>query len=223
MFRIGLWYSISMRITILNGNPNSAVRGFDQYLVALKDALSDAGHEVTLLALRDMDINHCLGCFGCWVETPGECVVQDDAASVCRRMINADLVLLTSPLIMGFPSALLKKAIDRSIPLLHPHFMVVQGEYHHRARYKRKDYPLWGALWDMRGDTDARDIEIVNDIFSRDALNFKTRLALTCLTSDSVEGVVDEINRAICAPVYRGLNARVLSFRVTHTACGDVR
>ena len=176
-----------MKIAILDGNPDGANQALDRYLVELKDVLSDTGHDVTLLMLRDMDIKYCTGCFGCWVKTPGECVARDDSAVVCRQMINSEFVLWTSPIIMGFASALLKKMVDKTIPLVHPYFVMDQGEYHHRARYER--YPLFGTLWEMRGDTDNRDIDIVNDIFSRTALNFKSRLALTRLTSDPVEEV----------------------------------
>jgi multimeric flavodoxin WrbA len=182
-----------MKIAILNGNPDGANQAFDRYLVELRDALSETGHSVTLLMLHDMDIAYCTGCFGCWIRTPGECVARDDSAVVCREMINSGFVLWASPIIMGFASALLKKMVDKTIPLVHPYFVMSQGVYRHRARYER--YPLFGALWERRGDTDDRDIEIVNDIFSRTALNFKSRLALTCLTSDPVQEVVDEINR----------------------------
>ena len=182
-----------MKIVILNGNPEGTDGALDRYLVELRDALSDSGHVVTLLMLRDMEIEYCTGCFGCWVETPGECVARDDSADVCRQMIKSDFVLWASPIIMGFPSALLKKMVDKTIPLVHPYFVMAQGEYHHRARYQR--YPLFGALWERRGDTDDRDIAIVNDIFSRTTLNFKSRLALTRLTSDPVEEVADEIDR----------------------------
>jgi multimeric flavodoxin WrbA len=182
-----------VKIAILNGNPDSANQVFDRYLVELKDALSDAGHSVTLLMLRDMDIEYCVGCFGCWVKTPGECVARDESAIVCREMINSRFVLWASPIIMGFASALLKKMVDKMIPLVHPYFVMSQGVYRHRARYER--YPLFGALWEKRGDTDDRDIEIVNDIFGRTALNFKSRLALTCLTSDPVQEMAGEIKR----------------------------
>jgi len=182
-----------MKITILNGNPDSENTGFDGYLFNLRTRLSEADNDVTELVLRDMDIQYCLGCFGCWIETPGECIVKDDSAMVCRQMINSDLVLCTSPIIMGFPSALLKKMLDKVIPLIHPYFVIDQGEYHHKARYKR--YPLLGAIWEKSGNTDDRDIEIVNEIHSRTALNFKSRLAVTCTTDDSLKEVADEISR----------------------------
>ena len=73
-----------------------------------------------------MDVRYCVGCFGCWVKTPGECVSKDGSHDIRREVINSDLVLFASPLIMGFTSALLKKAHDKLIPLIHPYFELVQ-------------------------------------------------------------------------------------------------
>ena len=45
----------------------------------------------------------------------------------------------------------------------------------------------------MRNDEE--DIEIISDIYMRDAINFKTSFCFTKLTTDLVEEVVNEINR----------------------------
>ena len=183
-----------MKITILNGNPDTGNTTFDAYLERLAEALTAAGCQATTLTLRDMDIHYCAGCWGCWVKTPGECVTHDDSADVCRTVINADFVLLASPVIMGFPSAVLKKTVEHLIPLIHPYGAVVQGEAHHMARYDR--YPLWGLLLEKRGDTDDADVQIIADIFSRTALNFKTQLAFTELTSTPADAVAETIANA---------------------------
>jgi multimeric flavodoxin WrbA len=180
-----------MKVTILNGNPSPENAAFDGYLRGLVDALKAGQHVVTLLPLRDMDIKYCTSCWGCWVKTPGECVAKDDSAEVCRAVINADLVLHASPVIMGFYSALLKKTTDKLIPLIHPYAAVDQGEAHHRARYRR--YPLLGLLL-QKGDDD-EDIAIIPQIYSRTALNFKSTVALAKLTSDPIEEVAREIDR----------------------------
>ena len=182
-----------MNITILNGNPAPKNAAFDGYLGELVKTLQSSGHAVTLLQLRDMEIHYCTGCWGCWVKTPGECVAKDDSAEICRAAIHSDLVLHASPAIMGFYSALLKKATDKMIPLVHPYITVDQGEAHHRARYKR--YPLFGLLLQRGEDTDDEDIQIIADIHSRTALNIKTRLAFTCTTDDPIEEVAREIDR----------------------------
>jgi multimeric flavodoxin WrbA len=64
-----------MKITILNGNPE--LSGFDGYLAQVKCLLEDQHHSVTQLDLRSLPLRHCVGCFGCWVKTPGMCVARD--------------------------------------------------------------------------------------------------------------------------------------------------
>jgi multimeric flavodoxin WrbA len=182
-----------MKITILNGNPNAENVKFDNYLKELSDLLKSSKHTVTILQLRDIDVRYCIGCWGCWLKTPGECIVADGSSDICREYINSDLVLFASPVIMGFTSALLKKAHEKILPLLLPYFELVQNEIHHVARYDK--YPLMALLLEKGEDTDEEDIEIVTDIYRRDAINFKTSFSFTKLTSNPVEEVADEINR----------------------------
>ena len=180
-----------MRIAILNGNPDMENRGFDGYLARLGEVLAAEQHQVTALTLREMDIRYCVGCFGCWVKTPGQCGTADDSHQVGRAVINSDFTLWAAPLRMGFPSALLKKTLDKTIPLIHPYFVVDQNEAHHRARYPH--YPLLGLLLEREPDTDDEDVRIVGDVLSRTALNMKSRLSFVAFTGQPVE----EVARAI--------------------------
>jgi len=102
-------------------------------------------------------------------------------------------MLFASPVIMGFTSALLKKAQDKLIPLIHPYFEIVQNEVHHLSRYDK--YPLMGLLLEKGKDADEEDIKIISDIYRRDAISFKTSFCFTRLTDDAVEEVANEINR----------------------------
>jgi multimeric flavodoxin WrbA len=100
-----------MEITILNGNPDTENRAFDLYLDQLVKELTRRDHKTSALTLRALTIQHCLGCWGCWVRTPSECIIEDDAPDVARAAINTDFVLFASPLSMGFLSATLKRTI----------------------------------------------------------------------------------------------------------------
>jgi multimeric flavodoxin WrbA len=181
-----------MKITFINGNPQPS--GFDGYLADLANALQTAGHAVTRLDLRDLPLHHCVGCWGCWVKTPGECVTRDASLEMDRAVINADFVLWAAPLKMGFPAELLKRAQDKHLPLIHPYMMVDQGEAHHLKRYAR--YPRLGLLLEKEPATDARDLQIVSDIYCRTALNFKTRLEFSLTT----ETPLQELARRIISP-----------------------
>ena len=87
-----------MKITILNGNPDHPNAPFEEYLRRLKATLEAHQHQVTLLPLREMEIRYCIGCFGCWVKTPGECFAQDLSSQVVERRSPLRLYRL------GFPA-----------------------------------------------------------------------------------------------------------------------
>ncbi|MGE5404820.1 MAG: flavodoxin family protein [Candidatus Saccharibacteria bacterium] len=180
-----------MKITLLNGNPHPS--SFDEYLDRIVQPVEAGGHKIKRYDLRERDIKYCTGCFGCWIKSPGVCQIQDDSVEILRKVIKSDLVLLASPIIMGFPSALLKNMIERLIPLIHPYFEIVQGEVHHIKRYP--DYPVIGFLLERSEDTDDEDIRIIRDIALRNAINFKTRLGLFELTTRSAEEVAYAISR----------------------------
>lgn len=80
----------------------------------------------------------CIGCFGCWTRTPGECVLPADAGSAFYGEVwNADYLLFVSRITWGGLSVPVKSYTDRILPLLHPYFRKVNGEMHHRLRYGR--------------------------------------------------------------------------------------
>ena len=178
-----------MRVTILNGEPDAST-AFDAYVHDVARRMSASGHEVRTLDLRGLDIKGCSGCWGCWVKTPGECVKRDDSAQVCRAAIGSDRLILASPMVMGFTSALLKRVVDQMIPLAHPYILIEGGEMHHLARYAR--YPLFGLLLGAGPDTDADDLAITERMWSRTARNMKSRLAFTAVTDRSAEEVAHE-------------------------------
>jgi len=170
-----------MKITILNGNATEDNPDFERYVANLAGILDSRGHTVDVLPLRQMDIKTCLGCWGCWVRTPGECVFSDDSADVRRRVINAEALLFASPVIMGFTSGILKKTCDKLIPLVLPYIEIDQGECHHIKRYD--SYPVLGLLLHPAEDSDDEDIEIISECYRRLSINFKSRLAFVQQTS----------------------------------------
>jgi hypothetical protein len=183
-----------MKITFLNGDPGREEPALDPYLENLEQILEDSGHEVTNLTLRDLEAGYCTGCWSCWVKTPGRCLHDDDSSLVCREVINSDFVLFASPVLMGYLSALMKKFMDKLIPLVHPYLTEVQGEAHHAPRYAPEDYPLGGLLLVKTPGTDSEDIDIIREIQARTMLNLKSRNAFTMLTERPVEEVANAID-----------------------------
>ena len=163
-----------MKIVVFDAIPDPLDQVSQSYLDGLTEQLQTAGHEVKFFTLRDMDIKYCTGCWTCWWKTPGRCVFEDDMEQVYPAMMDADRLVMFSPLSMGFVSSLLKKVNDRSVPLLHPYIEIVQGECHHRKRYEK--YPDLVLIVNEEADTDAYDLEIIDDLYQRFALNFRADL-----------------------------------------------
>jgi len=99
-----------MRVLGIAGSPR---RGGNTDLLldeVMKGAASRAA-EVKTIILNDLTISPCQHCDGC-LET-GNCVVQDDMQMVYRELMEADRIVLASPLHFMALTAQMKAMIDR--------------------------------------------------------------------------------------------------------------
>ena len=83
----------------------------------------------------DGSIRPCIGCFGCWVKTPGQCVIHDGYENNARRLHEAEEVVVCTRWTYGGFSPFVKNVFDRSIGFVLPFFEIVDGEMHHQKRY----------------------------------------------------------------------------------------
>ncbi len=81
-------------------------------------------------------IHHCVGCFGCWVKTPGKCVIHDGYESTGIVMGRCTELILVSRCCYGSVSPFVKTVQDRAISYIHPDFVLRKGEMHHKRRYQ---------------------------------------------------------------------------------------
>jgi multimeric flavodoxin WrbA len=95
------------------------------------------GAQATVFKLREIQISDCLGCFGCWIKTPGECVIGDAAKDIVKKLVHCDLTVFVTPIVFGGYSYELKKILDRQICRELPFFTKVNGEVHHQPRYAK--------------------------------------------------------------------------------------
>ncbi len=156
-----------MKAVILDGSRNG-----EQDLRRVRDVLvgelAGLGWQVEPITLHQLEIRHCLGCFGCWVQTPGTCLIDDAGRDVARAIIGSDLVVYFTPLTFGGYSSELKKAVDRSICLISPFFARIEGETHHKPRYER--YPRLMGLA-VAPQASAEGQKIFETLVGRNALN----------------------------------------------------
>jgi NAD(P)H-dependent FMN reductase len=135
----------------------------------LSDVLRQDGSEITLFPLREMKLAHCLGCFGCWVKTPGMCVEDDAGRAIARAVIQSDTTVFFTPVTFGGYSPDLKKMMDHFIQLISPYFQMDHGEVHHPPRYAhRPRLVMVGA----QREPNPHEAHIFTTLAGRNAINF---------------------------------------------------
>lgn len=136
------------------------------------------GHEVEVIDLSTLSIAPCKGCFGCWVLSPGRCVIDDDGSKLTGWYLQADVVVLLSRVCFSGYCSTMKRCMDRLIPMVLPFFRNFQGETHHKMRYD--SYPMLLSVGVLEED-DAEQAELFQHLVFRNALNFcpkKTAIAV---------------------------------------------
>ena len=107
-----------MKILVLNGSPKKKSDTFRMTDAFLKGLNKDGEHEVNVINVIDRDIAACRGCFCCWQNMDGHCVIKDDQNGILDLYRSADVIIWSFPLYCyGMPSHL-KAVLDRTIPLI---------------------------------------------------------------------------------------------------------
>jgi multimeric flavodoxin WrbA len=157
-----------MKAIILNGaiEDDLTINTIETFLIS---KLTEKGWTVEAIELREKQIAGCLGCFGCWIKSPGVCVIDDYGREIAKKVVQTDLLVWLTPVTFGGYSSELKKALDRSIPILLPYFESYQGQIHHKMRYERSPKLLIIGTQPLNAEYE----ETFLALSERNALNFR--------------------------------------------------
>lgn len=129
-----------MRITAFNSSPRGERSNTHIMVTELLAGAASAGAETEEVMLADYEIRPCMGCFHCWMKTPGHCVIQDDVAELLEKLVASDVAVYATPLYVDNVSGIMKNFMDRHIPLFDCHFdKDANGECCHPARFGKPD------------------------------------------------------------------------------------
>jgi len=109
---------MSKNILVLNGSPKK--NGNTAKLVEwfAEGARSNRGKvEIICVASLKFKSNGCTSCRRCQKTKAYECVINDDAKDVLKKIAKADTIVFATPLYFYGPSAQLKLIIDRMFSL----------------------------------------------------------------------------------------------------------
>lgn len=74
----------------------------------------EAGNNVEKIFLPSKNVGYCRGCGVC--NTTHKCVQSDDMAEILDKMVNADVIVLATPVYFYSLDAQMKTLIDRIVP-----------------------------------------------------------------------------------------------------------
>lgn len=86
--------------------------------------------------LNKQQVKECIGCWSCWLKTPGKCI-QKDLELFYQSFFQADRAVFLIKESCGFISGNLKNLFDRMIVEALPYIKYDSGESMHRSRYSK--------------------------------------------------------------------------------------
>ncbi len=102
------------KIYAVNGSPRKNGNTAQLLQKALEGAAS-AGAEVKLIQLADLNFSGCRSCFACKKlanPSPG-CILKDDLAEILKELLQADGIIMGSPIYFGAESGLYRNFLER--------------------------------------------------------------------------------------------------------------
>jgi len=134
-----------MRVIAINGSMRKERSSTNHILKPFLEGMELAGAQTEQIMLGHLNIKPCLGCFLCWVKSPGKCVQDDDMAEVLEKYVQADLIIMGTPLYHYTMSGLLKNFIDRTLPMDEP-WLVERRHLNHLTGHPER-YPKERSLF----------------------------------------------------------------------------
>lgn len=104
---------MSKKVLVLSGSPRKNGNS-DILCDEFMRGAVERGNEVEKIRVSEKRIAPCLGCYYCKSHN-GDCVHKDDMAKILQKIIDADVLVLASPVYFYSIDAQLKAVIDRTV------------------------------------------------------------------------------------------------------------
>jgi len=126
-----------MKLLVFNASPRKSSGTTDVLLEAFIKGARSSGADVEKHHIVDLDINGCRGCFSCWWVTPGECVQRDDMDKLLPSILEADVMVLGTPIYGRNVTSYLQKLLERTFVFSLPEMVTRGGETQHPGRVNK--------------------------------------------------------------------------------------
>jgi multimeric flavodoxin WrbA len=101
------------KVVAINGSPHEGMGNTGQLIGFLAEGLAAEGMDLDEVLLCRQHIEYCSGCAMCIGK--GACWIRDDYKALFKRLIEADAVILASPVYVFNVTGQMKTFLDRSL------------------------------------------------------------------------------------------------------------
>lgn len=180
-----------MKVLLISDNYNHAATK-DILHKNLIESLKKKYSDFKAYFVKENDLNPCVGCFNCWLKTPGLCVINDLARDTSKDISNSDLVILVTEVKFGCYSPSIKRVLDRHIPSILPLLKIINGEMHHSPRYSK--YPDIVVLGYGK-DITIEEEKTLSELATANAINLQKNEAKTyiCRNENEVDLTINNM------------------------------
>jgi multimeric flavodoxin WrbA len=108
-----------MKIVAVMGSPKGKGSGY-KVVRMIEDRMKAMGNaEFAYIFLKDADLRPCTGCYVCMKKGEEKCPLKDDRAAIEQQLLEADGIILSTPLYVDNVSGLMKNFFDRFAYAIH--------------------------------------------------------------------------------------------------------
>lgn len=104
---------MSKKILVLSGSPRKGGNS-DLLCDEFMRGSQKSDNEVEKIFLRDKKIEYCTACYYCR-DTGKGCAIKDDMTEILDKMLEADVIVMASPVYFYSIDAQMKTVIDRTV------------------------------------------------------------------------------------------------------------
>ena len=124
------------QVLVLDANGNPAKKEIIASVDRIAERLARSKHNVRYINISEKNIRDCIGCFACWIKTPGRCVLKDDVKELLRTMVHSDFILFVSDIELSHYSPAFYGILNRMMPLSTAYLKILDdGRTVHESRY----------------------------------------------------------------------------------------
>lgn len=109
----GKVYFMNKNVLILSGSPRKGGNS-DLLCEEFLRGAKESGNIVEKIFIREKKIGYCTACYYC-KRSGGICAIKDDMADILRKMNEADVIVMSSPVYFYSIDAQMKTLIDRCV------------------------------------------------------------------------------------------------------------